>query len=161
VTALAAWWQGLQTRERALLALGGAALVATIYFLFVVEPLAERAQRLTKTLMAESETRQWLEQQRPLLAGGAVAGTERLPDGASLLAAINESAGASGVAAQLRRVTPAAERGASLGFEAVPYGNFMRWLAALEQRYGAQVERIRMEQAQSPGTVNVELSVIF
>jgi general secretion pathway protein M len=162
MSALAGWWQGLQTRERWLLGIGGFAVLATVYFLLVLEPLAAREQRLAKALAAEHETQAWLAQQRPLVGQAPIAAArERLPDGASLLAAINGSAGESGVAAQLKRVTPAAERGANLSFEAVPYANFMRWLLALEAQYGASVERVRIEQSPQAGAVNVELSVVF
>jgi len=162
MSAFAVWWQGLQTRERGLLLIGGLAVLVTLYFLAVIEPLATREARLRKALAAERDTQGWLEQQRPLLgAAPQAAARERLPDGASLLAAINDSAAASGVAAQLTRVTPAAERGANLSFEAVPYANFMRWLLALEARYGAAVERVRLEQSPQAGAVNVELSILF
>lgn len=162
MSALVAWWQGRQARERVLLAAGGAALLATLYFLLIVEPLAAREARLNKALAAEFETQAWLEAQRPQLAEvGATAPRERLPDGASLLAAINESAAASNVATQLTRVTPAGARGASLSFAEVPYATFMRWLLDLDARYGARIERIRLERAESPGIVNVDLSLAF
>lgn len=162
MSALAAWWDGLQSRERWLLGVGGAALGATLYFLAVLEPLALREARLEKAIAAERETRQWLSSQRPLLGqGNGSAARERLPDGASLLAAINESAAASEVSSQLTRVTPAGDRGATLGFSGVPYASFMRWLLAVDAQYGARVERIRMERADAAGVVNVELSLQF
>jgi len=162
MSALANWWQGLQARERLLLLVGAGAIVATLYWLALVEPLAAREARLVKSIAAERETQQWLTAQRPRLGTmGADAGRERLPDGASLLAAINDSAAASGVAAQLTRVTPAGARGATLGFAGVPYASFMRWLLAVDTRYGANVDRIRLERADTPGVVNVELSLSF
>ncbi len=161
MSALFAWWQGLQARERVLLAIGATAAVSTLYFLLVVEPMAEREERLKKALAVEIETRSWLEAQRPAAGGAGTRPSERLPDGASLLATINQSAAESAVAAQLKRITPAAARSVNLGFESVPYANFMRWLIGLEQRYGAGVQRIRMESSGSAGMVNVELSLQF
>ncbi len=156
------WWREREPRERMLLAVCGAVVLLAAYFLAVVEPLHARAARLGKSLAAELELQQWLEQQRPRVAAGAPAtARERLPDGASLLAAINTSAAASGIAAQLTRVTPTTARGASLYFGAVPYAEFMRWLVALDARYGTRVERISMQQGEAPGTVDVELAVEF
>ena len=40
MSAFAVWWQGLQTRERGLLLIGGLAVLVTLYFLAVIEPLA-------------------------------------------------------------------------------------------------------------------------
>ncbi len=162
MSALASWWQGLQARERLLLIVGAGAIVATLYWLALAEALAAREARLLKAVTAERETQQWLAAQRSQLgAAGTDAGRERLPDGASLLAAINDSAAASGVAAQLTRVTPAGPRGATLGFAGVPYASFMRWLLTVDTRYGANVDRIRLERAGAPGIVNVELSLSF
>lgn len=162
MSALVTWWQGRQARERVLLAAGGVALLATLYFLLIVEPLTAREARLNKAIAGEIETQAWLEAQRPrLTTADTSTPRERLPDGASLLAAINESAAASEVSAQLTRVTPAGARGASLSFSEVPYATFMRWLLDLDARYGARVERIRLERAEAPGIVNVDLSLAF
>jgi general secretion pathway protein M len=157
-----AWWRARESRERVLLTLCGVALVATLWFVFMLEPMQQRATRLARALEAERELHAWLEEQRPR-AQAAVARPvpERLPDGASLLATINTSAAESGVAGNLSRVTPTTARGASLNFSGVPYADFMRWLLALDARYGARVERIRMEQAEAAGSVNVELAVEF
>ena len=162
MNALAAWWAGLQGRERVLVGIGALALLATLYYLAVFEPLAQRETRLVKSLDGEFDTQLWLNAQRAQLgAPGAAAPRERLPDGASLLAAINQSAAASGVSGQLARVTPAGVRGATLSFAAVAYADFMRWLLAVDQQYGASVERIRLEKTEAPGIVNVELSLAF
>jgi type II secretory pathway component PulM len=156
------WWREREPRERVLLAACGLSVLLAAYFLAVLEPLQARSARLAKSLDAELELRLWLEQQRPRVGAGApVTARERLPDGASLLAAINTSAAASGIAGQLTRVTPTTARGASLDFEAVPYAEFMRWLLAIDARHGARVERISLQQAEAPGTVDVDLVVEF
>ncbi len=162
MNAFATWWTQRQARERALLALGAAAILATLYWLALVEPLTMREARLVKAIAAERDTQQWLAAQRPQ-SGAAESGIvrERLPDGASLLAAINESAAANEVAAQLTRVTPAGARGVTLRFSAVPYANFMRWLLAVDTRYGATVDLIRLDRADAPGVVDVDLSLSF
>lgn len=162
MNAVSAWWQGREPRERVLVAACGAALLVTGWFLLVLEPLQAREARLTSALVAEIEMRDWLERQRPRVQAGATqSAPERLADGASLLATINTSAAESGIAGSLSRVTPTTARGASLNFAAVPYADFMRWLLVLDERYGARVERIRMEQAEAAGSVNVELAVEF
>ena len=162
MSAVAQWWAQLQGRERTLLVLGAVAILATLYWLALVEPLSLQEARLVKAVAAERDTQQWLAAQRPQLGGApAERARERLPNGTSLLAAINESAAANDVAAQLTRVTPAGARSVTLGFSAVPYASFMRWLLALDTRSGATVERIRLERAEAPGVVNVELSLSF
>lgn len=163
MSALLERWHGLQARERALLLVCAAAVLATVYLVGVIEPFTAREQRLGRALLAETELQAWLEAQRATATAGTgvTAARQRLPDGASLLAAINTSAGESGIAAQLTRVTPTGGRGASLNFSAVPYGAFMRWLLVLDERYGATVERIRMDQVTEPGQVDVELSLVF
>jgi type II secretory pathway component PulM len=146
-----------------LLAIGGAALALTLYFVAIIEPMTARETRLRKALALEVELLLWLEQQRPRVGQQAASSAPRarLPEGASLLAVINTSASDSGIAARLTRVTPTAARGASLEFSAVPYAPFTRWLLALDDRYGAVVERIRMERADTAGSVDVEMSLLF
>lgn len=160
--ALTGWWQARDPRERALLAVCAVAVLSTAWFLGVLEPLQAREARLARALAAEVELHEWLEQQRPRVQSGAArAPRERLPDGASLLATLNASAAASGIAGKLTRVTPTTARGVSLDFEAVAYADFMRWLIDLEARHGASVQRIALEQAADPGTVDVDLALEF
>jgi len=164
VSALLERWHALQARERLLVLVCAAAVLATLYVVGVLEPLDAREQRLGRALLAETELQAWLEAQRAVVApaaGGGAAPRERLPDGASLLAAVNASAGENGIAAQLTRVTPTGARGLGLNFSAVSYADFMRWLLLLDERYGANVERIRMDQGKEPGLVDVELSLLF
>ncbi len=162
MSALSEWWNGLQARERALLVVCGVAVALTLYFVAVIEPLTAREARLRKSLAAEVELQHWLEEQRPRAQRAPVSpARERLPEGASLLAAINASASDSGVVGQLTRVTPTTARGASLNFTAVPYASFMRWLLALDERHGVTVERIQMAQGEAPGSVDVEMSLLF
>jgi len=159
---LQAWWLAREPRERVLLAVCGAVVLIAAYFLAVLEPLHARSTRLAKALAAEVELHQWLVQQRPRVEAGVPrAAQERLPDGGSLLAAINASAATSGIADQLTRVTPTTARGASLDFASVRYAEFMRWLLALDARHGARVERISLREAEAPGTVDVSLVVEF
>lgn len=162
MSAVSQWWQDLQARERVLVLAGIGAVLATLYWLALVEPLTARATRLEKSVAAERETQAWLAAQRPHIAAApSTVPRERLPDGASLLAAVNDSAAASGVATHLTRITPAGPRGATLSFSGVPYADFMRWLLGIDARYGANVERIRVERADTPGIVNVELALAF
>lgn len=161
MSALLGRWHGLQARERILVLVCAVAILATLYFVGVLEPLAQREKRLGRALLAETELQAWLETQRAVVAPAGGAARERLPDGASLLAAVNASAGEHGIAAHLTRVTPTGGRGLSLNFSAVPYAAFMRWLLLLDERHGANVERIRMDQGKEAGLVDVELSLMF
>lgn len=162
MSALAHWWHGLAERERALLAIGGGAIAATLYWIVVVEPLAAREARLVGMLAAEHETQQWLAARRsPPGSGVSRPDRERLPDGASLLAVINDSATANAVLNDLSRVTPVGPRRVTLAFTQVPYANFMRWLLAVDTRYGATVDHIRLDRADAPGVVDVDLSLSF
>lgn len=163
MSALLGRWHGLQARERILVLACAVAVLATLYFVGVLEPLGEREKRLGRALLAETELQAWLETQRAVVAPAAGGGParERLPDGASLLAAVNTSAGEHGIAVHLTRVTPTGGRGLSLNFSAVPYAAFMRWLLLLDERHGANVERIRMDQGKEAGLVDVELSLMF
>ncbi|MSQ67901.1 MAG: type II secretion system protein M [Gammaproteobacteria bacterium] len=158
---LAQWWQDRAPRERALLLFGGVVMLASLIFLGLLEPLAEHNQQQEKALRAQNANLQWLESQRHLVEAGRPARPLPAAAGRSVLAVLNEAASAQGVAGQLKRVTPASDNRVMLTFEAVPYANYMRWLAALETQRGARVARIVLEKTTVPGQVNVGVALVF
>lgn len=143
-----------------MLAAGAAILLATLYYLLLVEPLQQRAAMLGKTLRAEQDTRAFLEAQREAVARYAQAPVVNR-DGRSVLSLINEAAATAGVDSQLKRITPVDESQVIAGFEAVPYAGFMRWLQTLVTVHGATVDRLRVERRPEAGQVSAELTLRF
>ena len=159
--ALQGWWRGLVQREKLLVLLGGGALLACLYYLLVLEPLAQRVERLEKSVRAENETLSWLEAQRAVAQGQGGATAPAVDDGRSLLAIINDAASAHGIAAGLKRVTPLSERNLTLGFEDVAYEGVMQWLQEMVAQRGARIERLNMERRDKPGIVTTEMTLTF
>lgn len=143
-----------------MVAVGAVVLLATLYYLLLVEPLQQRAATLGKTLRAEQDTRAWLEAKRELVARYAQAPVVNR-EGRSVLSLINEAAATAGVDGQLKRITPVDESQVIAGFEAVPYAGFMRWLQILVTAHGAAVERLRVERRPEAGEVSAELTLRF
>ena len=160
MSALTLWWRGLASRERLVLMLGGAALLAVLYGVLLLEPLQQRVESLAKSLRAEQATQAWLEAQRAVVASYAQTAAP-VDDGRSVLAVMNEAASAAGVAGQLKRITPLDESQIIAGFEDVPYSGFMRWLQTLTVERGARVLRLRVERRPEPGLVSVEMTLAF
>jgi general secretion pathway protein M len=159
--ALQLWWRGLVQREKILVLLGGGVLLACLYYLLVLEPLAQRMERLEKSVRAENETLSWLEAQRAVVLGQGGGAAPAVDDGRSLLAIINDAASAHGIATGLKRVTPLSERNLTLGFEDVPYAGVMQWLQEMVAQRGARIERLHMERRDKPGIVSTEITLTF
>lgn len=158
---VAAFWAGLAMRERAMLSLGSLLLVTTLYFIGVVEPLAEARQRAIARLAAAREELAFLNEaaarlsQLAPLPPAAVAVTT--PD--SFISVLNTSADEHGLGKGLRRIDATGPNEASLTLEGVDYANLMLWILALRDKYGIDVARLQMDRHAQPALVDVQLAV--
>jgi general secretion pathway protein M len=156
------YWQTLQPRERRILALGGLVLLAAMLFLLVIEPALEQRSQTRERLADARAELAWMQTHAPEVA----ARQEREPrtgprsrdsgDGRSLIAHVDASARAAGLGEQLDRVRPT-EDGVAIVFEAVPFGDLMRWLGELETDAGIVPTRIALERGARPGRANADL----
>jgi general secretion pathway protein M len=153
------WWQGRDTRERALIAVGGAALAVALLWAYVWVPLETDRIRLTATL----PTLRTQAQQLALQAGDV----ERL----------RASAHARGGAAQSQSAIEHTLKGAGLGagvvnvamlgggrvqvnLGVVPFDALVGVIAQLAESHGLVVETIGLKAAGEPGKVQVETLVL-
>lgn len=155
-----AWWQGLAPRERSLLALGVAAILAAAVFLGVLEPLQQARDRHVAQLDGERST---LARVRDLAAQAAQlrgsAAPAAVADGTSLLFVVNASVQASGIQAQLERVDPNGADEVSLSFAVVPFDTLVRWLVSLRDARGVEASRLVIDPAEDPGMVKANLTL--
>lgn len=159
--AVQAFLQRLAPRERVLVLLAAAAVVATLFFLLVWEPLAQAHARRAEELQTARALAQRLEViaaevQRARRGGGAAA-----PDlNTSLLAAVDLSARAGTLSKPPSRIQPEGEREVRVWLEAVSFDSLLRWLAEIETRYGIQVQTADIERVERPGLVDARLTLV-
>lgn len=156
-----AWWAGLASRERAVLAGGLAVLAILLVWLVVWEPIAEARAELRKEVATLSAELAWMEQvanqvrrRSAQTAGPGAAGAT----GGSVLTLVEVAANASGMKADIERVQPEGE-GARLWFDQVGFDRLISWLAQLEQRHGLKVSQLAVDAREEAGMVSARVLV--
>jgi general secretion pathway protein M len=154
------WWQTLSARERGLLSLGVCAVLATLLFITVLEPLQAKRARLAAQVAGETQT---LHKIRALgdealqLHGRSTQIDARLP-GQSLLAVLNDTAQASGIQDKFARVVPNGEAETSVTFDEVGFDTLVTWLITLRAQFGIEATRLVIEKTEM-GRVNASLTL--
>lgn len=157
------WWEGLNPRERLLVAVGLLAVTATLIFLLVLEPMQVRQARAQAQLATESAA---LARVRELAAEagrlqGQAATTARgvLPSGQSLLAVLNDSAVSGGIQGHIERVVPNGAQEASMTFDGIAFDALMAWLVGLRAQFGVEARQLVIDKTDVPGQVNASLTL--
>ena len=155
-----AWWEGLATRERRIVAAAGSVLLLAILFLLVLEPALDRRADLRSQLQQLVNEHAWMEAQAPAVRARAAApdAAPAARPGSSPLGVVDVSARAAGLGPALRRVRPL-ETGVEAELEGASYTALLRWLGTLESRHGLRVESLSIDRGPEPGRVNAQLRI--
>lgn len=154
-------FQALQVRERWMLGVGAAALLLTVLYLAVWEPIAESRDQRAVALASSRDIAVRLEQAAAQLratAGQNPAATAGR--GLSLLAAVDQASKLGSLGKSPTRVQPEGDREVRVWFEDLSFDHLVRWLAELQTRYGISVQTMDIEAQSEPGRVNVRLSLV-
>jgi general secretion pathway protein M len=153
------FWNNLQSRERAMLAVGAAALLLLLGYALLVEPYFAAMERMRQDVAVQRETLAWMRQaavEAKALRGGAqtrVAAT----GGQSLLALADSTAKASGLAAALKRVQPDGQRSVRVWLEQASFDAVMQWLDTLARDHGIRVTGLVVEPLAIRGSVDARV----
>ncbi len=155
------WWQTLSARERGLLSLGACAVLATLIFIAVLEPLQAKRARLTAQVAGEIQTLHKIRAlgDEALQMHGRSAQKGALPPGQSLLAVLNDTAQAGGIQDKFARVVPTGDAEASVTFDEVGFDTLVSWLITLRAQFGIEATRMTIEKVAAPGRVNASLTL--
>lgn len=154
------WWQGLEERERRIVAIGGLLLSLVLLFLGVLDPL----QRSLASASAEQSGKSKVF--RELEAIAAQAGTLRaqqiasgtLPPELTLQRAVDETAQASSLRESISSLTPEKANLKVLMNDA-PLTPTLMWLMTLRQEYGIRVVELDSTRGSSQGTANLSITL--
>jgi general secretion pathway protein M len=153
------WWQTLSARERGLLGLGAIAMLATLLFITVLEPLQAKRARLAAQVVVETQTLhriRALSDEALQMDGRSPQTDVRLSQ--SLLAVLNDTAQAGGIQDKLARVVPNGEAEASVTFDDVGFDTLVTWLLTLRAQFGVEATRLVIEKTEA-GRVNANLTL--
>jgi general secretion pathway protein M len=152
-------WQALAPRERVLLVAGVSAVVLTLLFVAVWEPLANARH---SALQQRDDARRTAE--RLEVIGAQVAAQGDRPaapqgGGGSLLAVVDRAARAGTLNTSPSRIQPDGDRAVRIWLDEVAFDNLLRWLDELENQHGVGLVSLDLERADAPGRVNARLTV--
>lgn len=156
--ALRLFWAERVPRERAILLAGGAAVLAVLVFLLLIEPAYKGIGRLERSLPQQrngaAELEALLSEVKALRSRPQVASVSA----GDVRAAVDKSLGRAGIKAA--RVVPLSDGDLQLTFSDVPYSSWAPWLAGIERELGARATSVTITaRDKTPGNVDAELAL--
>ena len=156
------WWAGLNQRERRIVVLGSIAVLLTLLYLLVVEPVITHMRDLDASVREQTELLLWMqssEQQIAKLRASSGSANRSISSGGSLLALVDQTAKRSKLSTAIKRVEPEGSEGVRIWLEQASFDNVIHWLVKIKKSDGVEVSRVSIEQTDSPGIVNVRISL--
>ncbi len=148
------WFDGLEQRDRIVLAAGAVAVVLIVAWVFIWTPLRSGAAELDDTVAEKHEMLATL--QRAQALGGpapsaAAAATQ------SLVLIVDQTHRAHGLTGTLSRNQPDGTDGIRVTFQAASFDSLVTWLVALQRSYGVAVESANFDGTREAGLVGATL----
>lgn len=150
------WWQGISPRERRMVAGAGVALLLTVIWLAVVEPLQQRRAMLERGVPVQRELLTWMQDAAPRLRD---AGPARAAAGQSLFAVVDRSVRATPLGGAVQRLQPEGQASVRVWLENAAFDDLVRWLGTLEREHGVSPSAIAVERTDSAGLVNARVTL--
>jgi len=151
------FWAERSPREKSVLLVAGAVVVAALIYLMTIEPAVNGITRLERGL---PQTRAQAAKLDALLA--EVKSLRSRAQVATLSpqetrAAVEKSLAGAGLKAA--RVVPLSDGDLQLTFANVPYAGWAMWLASVERELGGRATSVTANATGTPGNVDVELAL--
>lgn len=153
-------WRALAVREQRLLLAGIAAVVLTVIFLGIIEPLSQLQSRRETALMQSRALAQRLEEISAELQSTRGSVPPSALKTLSLLTAVDQSVKQSAIGKAPSRLQPEGDKQVRIWFEAVSFDALARWLHELETRYGVFTLSADIEREAAGGQVSAQLTLM-
>lgn len=150
-------WQQRSPREQRMLAIGGLALLVTLFYLMVWEPIMQGRAEAERALSEARATAQRIERVAAMQPAQARQRTASNPS-RSLLAQVNQAVRSNTLGTTPERLTPDGDDAVRVWLQEAPFNNLLRWLAELEGNGGLRLERADIDRKES-GLVDARLQV--
>ncbi len=152
-----AWWAGLQLRERRLLLLAAAMMLALGYWMLLLRPLAvARADSRVAVESLEKARAEAFAQAEAILAARVVAAPRPVR---SLFALVDSSARQAGLMTAQTRVEPLAEDRVRVTMDGVNFDQMAAWIEGLDRDEGVDISEWSVDRALVPGVVNTAVTL--
>lgn len=157
---LLAYWNSLDSRERRMLTVGAVAVVLTVAYLAVIEPLMQYRSSLESTVERKRETVAWMQGAVRELGNNPTVQPAGNVDTGSLLTLVDTSARNALLGNAMKRVQQDGEQAVRVRFEAASFDDLLLWLGGLQQQYGVGIEDFSLERAEAPGRVDASITLV-
>lgn len=159
--ALQRWLSSLAPRERLLVSAAALVVAAGAFFLFVWEPLHAGADELSQRIAGQRELASWLAAiETEAAALRRSAGAQDLKGREdSLLAVVDSSSRAAGLAQAVQRIQPEGSDQATVTIDGAGFNKMLFWLRALEHSYGVVVTSLAVTREETAGLVQARLTL--
>jgi general secretion pathway protein M len=155
MNALIQFWSERAPRERAILGLGAAVVLAAIVYLLMIDPAWSGSRALERSLPATraqaAQLDSYLAEANVLKSRPQVAAV----GAAEARATVEKSLAAAGMKAA--RVLPLSDTDTQLSLANVPYAGFTSWLAESERTLGLRVYSLSARRVSAAGYADIEL----
>ncbi len=154
------WFDGLEPRERVMVAAAGVFIVFAVYWFAIWQPLARGEEDLNARIENWNSS---LAELRPLRR--RLTAAEARPAAAnrnqSLVVVIDNTLRARDLYASLQRSQPTNTNGIRVEFNDIAFDDLVLWLGELADRHGLQVQTASFSQSSSnnPGRINASLTL--
>ena len=154
-----AWWEGLSSRERLLVAGGATLTMVLLLYVIAWQPFQASHRRLRQSVAEQRVELTAMQQMaREIKQLGGSSGKPPATEGRSLLTLVDQTARAAGLGTAIKRVTPQGEDRLGVQFDAVEFDKLVPWLGALERDHRIVIVNLSVDRA-AAGRVNARLIV--
>lgn len=152
------YWQGLETRERRILLLGGSIAFIVLFYSLLWEPWHEHINALRKETPAKFMDLVWLTYQKDHLRGlNKNRQQANITKPASMLTFLEQSAKKYGLGASLN-ISPGRSNQTRVTLKKVSFDQALSWLQNLTKA-GFKLNALLFKSSDEPGQVDVTLTV--
>lgn len=154
-------FEALQPREQLIVAAGGLALALVLVYLLLWQPFVlyrshgEHELQTARALAARIEQIGALAQQAHPAGAGPALGAN-----VSLLAAVDQASNDGTLSKKPSRMQPDGDNQVRVWIEDESFDKLLRWMNALQTRYGVRIDAVAIERRPTAGTVNARLSLV-
>ncbi|MDX1443887.1 MAG: type II secretion system protein GspM [Gammaproteobacteria bacterium] len=153
------YWNGLETRERRVLVLGGVVVALTLLYLAAFKPMMNYRAGLESNVERKRDTVAWMQGAVKILAQRPAPANRGNVDTGSLLTLVDSSARNALLGSAMKRVQQNGEKAVRVRFEAASFDDLLLWLGGLQQQYGVAIEDFTLERADAPGRVDASITL--
>jgi general secretion pathway protein M len=154
------WFFALQPRERALVAVGGAALVLVAIYLLGLAPFYSAVNASAERVAKKEGDLAWMRSVGgEVLALSANAPPAATPTNESLVVLIDRAARECGLGQSLTGQTPSGENGIRVRLEQAEFDKLVVCLGSLQQTHAVTIDSATIDRTAKPGFVNASLDL--